>query len=257
MTLEGTERPLRYKKVDVKVNTKDDGGDGEFVAYASTFVETPDSYGDIVAPGAFTSTLEKWAGSGQNIPILWGHDFSDPFMNIGHVLEAKEDDYGLLVTGKLDLDNPTAKQVYRLLKGSRVNKMSFAFDEVAGGHKRVEGKDVYEIQEVHLYEVSVVPIPSNPTAEVLQVKGEGDSKPPQFTTEEMWALKRLALALVEGGEEDEPADDEEDEDEDSASEEEEADGKSGAKPKLGEGTLGEAALRVQEDMEKLLEREPQ
>lgn len=148
----------------------DDGlAEGQFVAYASVFGNV-DSYGDIVVKGAFAKDLSRWAKSGNVIPLLFGHNMSDPDYNIGYVVSAEEDEIGLKVTCQLDLDNPKAKQVYRMLKGRRIDQMSFAYDVVEGAMSTKDGEDVYEIREVKLYEVSVVTVGANSETEVLAVK---------------------------------------------------------------------------------------
>ena len=157
---------IKSAPLQVKGAGPDDGlTEGQFTAYASVFGNM-DSYGDIVDPGAFTNTLAKSAEKGNVIPVLWGHDMGNPFANIGAVLEAEEDDYGLKVTGQLDLDNPTAVQVYRLLKGRRTNTMSFAYTLVRADQE----DDGFHIHELELHEVSIVQVPANQLAEVLAVK---------------------------------------------------------------------------------------
>ena len=157
---------IKSAPLQVKGAGPDDGlTEGQFTAYASVFGNM-DSYGDIVDQGAFTNTLAKSAEKGSVIPVLWGHDMGNPFANIGAVLEAEEDDYGLKVTGQLDLDNPTAVQVYRLLKGRRTNTMSFAYTLVRADQE----DDGFHIHELELHEVSIVQVPANQLAEVLAVK---------------------------------------------------------------------------------------
>lgn len=161
---------MRVKDMTVQVKA-DDGtdGDGEFSAYASVF-DNIDSYGDVIRKGAFAKTLEDWESSGNTMPLLYGHNFSDPFSNIGAVTKAEEDDHGLKISAKIDLDNPTGAQVYRLLKEKRLSQMSFAFDVKEGGMAEVEGEPVYELRELTLYECSVVPIGANQETEILAVK---------------------------------------------------------------------------------------
>lgn len=149
--------------------------DGQFLAYASTFDGEPDSYGDVVRKGAFTKSIEDWKASGNVMPTLYGHDFSDPFKNIGAVLDATEDEHGLLVKTQLDLDNPTAAQVYRLIKGRRLSQMSFAFDTLDEAQVEVAGRKANELRELKLYEVSVVPIGANQETEILAVKTAASS----------------------------------------------------------------------------------
>ena len=150
----------------VKAAGPDDGLDeGQFVGYASAFGNA-DSYGDVVQPGAFTKTLSEWSEKGATIPVLWGHDMNDPFANIGGVLKAEEDESGLKVTAQLDMDNPTAVQVYRLLKGRRIDTMSFAYSV-----RDSEEKDgLTHLKDLKVYEVSVVHVPANDQAQVLAVK---------------------------------------------------------------------------------------
>lgn len=155
--------------VQIKAGPDDGLGEGQFTAYASVFGNV-DSYGDKVIKGAFAEDLKAWKKSGNPIPLLWGHDMQDPFSNIGHLVDAKEDDHGLLVTGQLDLESPKAMQVYRLIKGRRVNQMSFAYDVLERALVEKDNEYFVELKKLHLYEVSVVPIGANSETEILSVK---------------------------------------------------------------------------------------
>ena len=155
--------------VQLKAGPDDGLSEGQFVAYASVFGNV-DSYGEVVVKGAFANDLARWEKSGNYIPLLFGHNMSDPDFNIGHVVAAEEDSVGLKVTAQLDLENPKARQVYRMLKGRRIDQMSFAYDVVDGAPAVRDGEDVYEIRDVKLYEVSVVTVGANQETEVLAVK---------------------------------------------------------------------------------------
>lgn len=165
----------------LKAGSDDGLEDGQFLAYASTWTKEPDSYGDIVAKGAFGETLGEWAKSGNTLPILYGHDMQDPFSNLGGAVELAEDDHGLLVKGQLDLENPKAKQVYRMLKGRRINQLSFAYDVLESGDVEVPKADsgdkivARELRKMKLYEISIVPVGANQDTEVLAVKANADA----------------------------------------------------------------------------------
>jgi len=159
--------------VHLKAGPEDGLGEGQFTAYASVFGNV-DSYGDIVTKGAFANDLARWEKSGNAIPVLFAHQMSDPDYNIGSVIYAEEDNVGLKVTAQLDLENPKAKQVYRMLKGRRINQMSFAYDVLDGSTEKVDGQDVYEIRDLKLYEVSVVTVGANQETEILAVKQAAD-----------------------------------------------------------------------------------
>lgn len=201
--------PMKIKSmpVSVKADSDDSTENGTFTAYASVF-GNKDSYGDVVKSGAFADTLKEWEASGNVLPVLYGHDFADPFSNIGSVVKAEEDDHGLKITGKLDLDNPKAAQVYKLLKEKRLSQMSFAFDVLKGAWVDDEEEgDYYSIDKVKLYEVSVVPIGANQETEILAVKAGTHNTParpkdgtPDFVNANRIAILKmeLALALEEG-----------------------------------------------------------
>lgn len=156
----------------VKAGPDDGLEEGQFTAYASVFGNV-DSYGDVVVKGAFADDLKAWEGSGAVIPLLFGHNMSDPDFNLGHVAKAVEDDHGLLVTAHLDLENPKAAQVYRMLKGRRINQMSFAYDVLDSVTR--DGDKVNELRALRLYEVSVVTLGANQETEVLAVKSAADA----------------------------------------------------------------------------------
>lgn len=155
--------------VEVKAGPDDGLKEGEFIAYASVF-GNKDSYGDVVMPGAFANTIAEWVKSGDTLPILFGHNMSDPDYNIGGVVEASEDAVGLKVHAALDLECQKGLQTYRLLKGRRIRQMSFAYDEIESGPGTHNGEPVWELRELKVYEVSVVTAGANQETEILAVK---------------------------------------------------------------------------------------
>jgi HK97 family phage prohead protease len=151
--------------------------EGQFVALVSVF-GNEDSVGDVVRPGAFTATLADWASKGDPIPVIWAHNWGDPFAHVGTVVKAVETLQGLEVTGQIDdLDtNPTASQVYRLLKGRRVTQFSFAYDVEEGAW--VDDDDhryggYYELRRLKLHEVGPCLVGANQETELLAAKAAG------------------------------------------------------------------------------------
>jgi len=167
---------MKTKNATVRVKAGPDDGleEGQFTAYASVF-GNKDSYGDVVVKGAFADTLAAWGAKDSEIPLLFGHRMDDPDFNIGHVVKAEEDEVGLKVTGQLDLENPKAAQTYRLIKGRRIDQMSFAYDVLEGSSVEKDGDSFYELRKLALYEVSVVPIGANQETEILAVKAAADA----------------------------------------------------------------------------------
>lgn len=159
-------------KKDYSVQFKAAGDDGgRIVAYAATFDREPDSYGDVIAPGAFKNTLKDWKESGNVIPLLFGHRTDDPSMNIGGVDAIKEDERGLRIEATFDKDSETAQYVRRLVLEKRLSKLSFAYDVLDQGTIVLDdGREANELREIKLYEISLVPIPANRHAEVVESK---------------------------------------------------------------------------------------
>ena len=107
---------------DCEVQYKD-AGTGSIEGYASTWIRQPDSYGDVVAKGAFTKTLaERWNG-GKGIPFLWAHQMDNLKSFIG-TAEADEDDKGLHFVATFD-GTEEAQKVRQLYKDGRLRKFSF------------------------------------------------------------------------------------------------------------------------------------
>lgn len=160
------------KQFDLQVKEAgEQDGEHYIIAYASTFHKDPDSYGDIVAPGAFTKTLEKWKESGKPIPLLFGHRMDDPLYNVGYVAEAEEDEIGLKVKGIFDTTTERGAYTAKLAAEGRLTKLSFAYDVLDAAVVTLEdGTKANELRELEIYEVSLVVVPANSHAEVIDAK---------------------------------------------------------------------------------------
>ena len=70
---------------------------GTISGYASTWTREPDSYGDIVAKGAFSEHIAQIKEEGRVLPFLFNHTADDLRAYIGTVFELKDDDHGLYI----------------------------------------------------------------------------------------------------------------------------------------------------------------
>lgn len=160
----------------VKVGPEDGLKDGEFLVYPSTFTRTPDSYGDVVAKGAFTDTLADWKSSGNTLPGLYGHRMDDPNMFVAGASDMGEDDHGWWVKGAFDLESQMGAQVYRLVKGRRLNQLSFAYDVADEAPVKLDdGTKANELRKLNVYEFSFVPVGANQDTSVVAVKAVTDA----------------------------------------------------------------------------------
>lgn len=157
------------KKKSIEIRTKgfiDRSEEGVIAGYASVFGNV-DSYGDIVVKGAFSKFLSELERTGKKISVYYGHNMEDPRANIGVVTDLEEQDHGLWFKAQLDLSGDTyGRIVYEQLKDGRLDSMSFGYSIVDAAPTQ-EG---YELRELKLFEVSVVPIPANDQALVTSVK---------------------------------------------------------------------------------------
>lgn len=139
---------------------------GRFAGYASIFGMV-DSQNDRMERGAFADTLGDGA---ENVRLLWQHQFEEP---IGTFTVLREDARGLYVEGQLLLDVQRAREAHALLKAGAIGGLSIGYVPVKYYIEPSSGVRV--LQEVALYEVSLVTFPANSAATVHAVKsGEED-----------------------------------------------------------------------------------
>ena len=139
---------------------------GAFTAIAAAY--TVDRVKDRIIPGAFATTIKAWQASGKMIPLHWNH-LGDASNIIGHVNPASmaETSEGLYVEGKLDLEGSvTAKEAWRSMKS---NSMSLSFGYGITKARKAAG-GIQELQELDLFEISIVPVPANADTRIISVK---------------------------------------------------------------------------------------
>jgi len=171
------------------VKSGDDAG--TISGYFSTYDRIPDSYGDIVAPGAFTDTIKNRKESGHPFPLCWNHDLNQI---IGAVDSIEDDDHGPHMTAHF-FDTPLAQEKRKLVQEGVVYQFSFAYDVLDAGPVELdEGVKAWELRKIDLFEVSVVPIPANPRAEVTDIKsGRRNSKADEDAIKQAIALLQSVL----------------------------------------------------------------
>lgn len=160
---------------EIKAVSDDENEDMTFSGYGAVFGNV-DSYGDVIAKGAFAETLKLAKKSGVWPVMLSQHGgmFGDDATPIGIYTEIREDDTGLWVEGKL-ANTPRGKEAYELLKMKprpAYNGLSIGFrvKNSTEGTKPEEPRRT--INSVDLLEVSLVTFPANDKARVLNVKNE-------------------------------------------------------------------------------------
>ena len=129
-----------------------------FVGYASTFGNV-DSYGDTIVKGAYAETLKT-----HGMPKMFFNHRSDA-VPIGRWVEAKEDDYGLLMTGEFTPGNALAQEVKAALKHGTLDSMSIGYMLKKGDFETTEaGRLIKKVSR--LAETSIVTFPADSFARV-------------------------------------------------------------------------------------------
>lgn len=154
---------METKSFDFDIKSVDESG--TFSGYGSVFGNV-DGGNEIVVKGAFSESLAVRAAKGRKLPILWQHRSGEP---IGVYESVKEDDRGLLMTGRLLInDVQRAKEAYALLKAGAVNGLSIGYgvlDDAIDSKTRVR-----YLKKLQLEETSIVTFPMNDAARIEVVK---------------------------------------------------------------------------------------
>ena len=182
---------------------------GTISGYASTWTREPDSYGDIVAKGAFSEHIAQIKEEGRVLPFLFNHKADDLRAYIGTVFELKEDDHGLYFEGTFD-DTPEGQRARELALDGRLCKFSFAYDVLEAGEVTLEdGRKANELRKLKIHEVSLVMYPANSDTSVVSVKaGRRNRKSDEDIIKQIISLANQLLTDESDDIEEEPRDSE-------------------------------------------------
>lgn len=150
---------------ELNLELKEVGEDGTFRGVASVY-GVEDLGGDVIDKGAFAKTISD----NPIVKVLFHHD---PREVIG---EGKVSEWQgkILIDGKLDMDDPTAQLAHSKMKKRLMHGLSIGFQTIKSTWEEIEKegarKMIRHIQELKLWEVSLVTFPMLPAAQVTRVK---------------------------------------------------------------------------------------
>ena len=158
-------KAFSFKVTEIKQVSDEEGEFFEFEGYGSTF-GNEDLGGDVVRPGAFEKSLAEARASGEPVPVLWQHDADMP---LGVYVELSEDAKGLRVKGRMPKEDEfVSKRVVPQMKVGSIRKMSIGYRTRKSTFD--EENFVRYLDEVELWEISLVTFPMNPQAGVTGFK---------------------------------------------------------------------------------------
>lgn len=169
--------------------------------YASTFENDAraDSYGDIVAPGAFAEALARHEANERRIRFLYQHDWNKV---AGRPEVLKEDTKGLWTEGYCS-KTPTGDEVLTLAQDRAIDSFSIGF--YVRGYEIIEkpgGVWLRKLTKIDIWEYSPVTFPANIYARIDEVRAVKSAQlnrqltPPQFDLRALDAACAAALADV-------------------------------------------------------------
>lgn len=146
-----------------------------FEGYGAVFGNI-DSYGDVIAKGAFKETIREAKATGQWPAMLSQHGgmglSADDMTPIGIWTDMEEDDKGLFMKGKLA---PTARgtEMYTLMKMQprpAISGLSIGYIPIKWKMRSTPDEPRRTLEQVKLIETSPVTFPANPKARVQSAK---------------------------------------------------------------------------------------
>lgn len=169
---------MNFKTKDISIEIKANLEKNEIEAYASTWDK--DLGSDTITKGAFAKTIKERFAGGQkrDIKVLWQHDMSAP---LGLPIHMEEDSKGLYTVSKIS-DTPLGQQAMQLARDGVVDKMSIGYDTIKS---KDDGQGGRILNELKLYEYSLVTFPMNEKADILQAKDMQASN-------QLWSLLQKA-----------------------------------------------------------------
>jgi HK97 family phage prohead protease len=145
-----------------------DGEGRTLEGYAAAFGNV-DAVGDIIHPGAFAKTITE---RGSQVKLLWQHQQGEP---LGRVMALREDPRGLFIKAVIS-DTARGRDALALLKDGAIGEMSIGYDPVIFDYSQQDAKNIRNLREIKLHEVSLVSFPANSLAQVTSLKACGPSE---------------------------------------------------------------------------------
>lgn len=152
---------LQFKSFKI-ANVREESGTMTIEGWGAVFGNI-DSTNDVIVKGAFAKTLMERK---DRIAFAYQHDIWNP---IGKILDIKEDNTGLYVKVML---SAAEEDIQCKVKEGILKEMSIGYRAINSTSGVQDGQDVQYLNEIMLYEVSLVTIASNPLAVITRMKAE-------------------------------------------------------------------------------------
>ena len=151
---------------------------GVFSGYGAVYGNV-DAAGDVIEKGAFRDTLRAWNDKGKLPPMLLQHGGAgsifgggaDDMLPVGRWTSMEENSRGLKVDGELfALATERGQYIYEGLKAGVLDGLSIGFKVVKSRNGTKAGEPKRYLEQIDLWELSIVTWPANDKARVGAVK---------------------------------------------------------------------------------------
>nr|WP_304504796.1 HK97 family phage prohead protease [Defluviimonas sediminis] len=143
---------------------------GHISGLASPFGGEPDTYGDVIAPGAYAASLARHEAEKTAPVMLWGHD-QTRVVGRWDALHERAD--GLHVEGFLNMATAMGRDAFEHLKAGDLSGLSIGFVVPKDGASMDYRTGVRTLTKIDLWEISLVALPAARRARVRSVKSIG------------------------------------------------------------------------------------
>ena len=180
-------------RINAPFELKNHDEKGYFSGYVAVF-DNVDLGDDVIEKGAFKQFKTTRDGK---IRIALDHDLR----KLAGKASFTQDDHGLFLEGRLNLNVSYVKDAYELMKDGTLDGMSVGFDILDGGQevkKSNTGRRIRHITKAELWEGSIVPFGMNPEAKIEQVKNYNnqDIHKLEKIAQQHGCSRKVALAIV-------------------------------------------------------------
>lgn len=157
------------------------------IGIASHVGDPSDLDGDVIAPGSFDQSILA-VKNGKKIKLLDGHTATGA-TTVGIVTKLWMDGDKLMFEAKIS-ESTSGEDIYTKLKEGILDQVSIGF---SFGKQEFRKDGVRIIKEVELREISIVPIPANPGANILEVKNQSNNTSKEPTEDATATVKSSEL----------------------------------------------------------------
>jgi HK97 family phage prohead protease len=184
------------QRLQADVEYKAIGDAGEVEGLASVFGNV-DQVGDVVMPGAFAKTIQRWKSATQPMPLIADHSLTTDGL-IGSVKDLGERKAGLWFRAGFSRSEKAQRIRQDILDG-HLRGTSFTYEALRHRPGRQDGKAVRFLEELRLFEITLNPFPIN---ELAGVTGAKASTTPwgNFTAADYTPEQYRRACLIDTGE---------------------------------------------------------